>query len=81
MTDEHIIPEGYPLAGTKFSISEITVEDADDKSGDAVLVYDLYHEDDVDGNELSKIVSELIHDALLNTIRNETETKEDDTND
>jgi hypothetical protein len=81
MTDEHVIPEGYPLAGTKFSISEITVEDADDKSGDAVLVYDLYHEDDVDGNELSKIVSELIHDALLNTIRNETETKEDDTND
>ncbi len=80
MTDEHVIPEGYPLAGTKFSISEITVEDAPDDSGDGVLVYDLYHEDDVDGNELSKIVNELIHDALLNTIRNETETKEDDTN-
>jgi hypothetical protein len=71
MTDEHVIPEGYPLSGTKFSISEITVEDADDDSGDGVLVYDLYHEDDVDGNELSKIVNELIHDALLNTIRNE----------
>ncbi len=80
MTDEHVIPEGYPLSGTKFSISEITVEDAPDDSGDGVLVYDLYHEDDVDGNELSKIVSELIHDALLNTIRNETENKEDDTN-
>jgi len=59
-----IVPEGYEMEGTKFSISEIEVEDAPDDSGDGILTYELYHEDDVDGNELSKIVNEVILDAL-----------------
>ena len=58
------VPEGYEMEGTKFSISEIEVEDAPDGSGDGILTYELYHEDDVDGNELSKIVNEVILDAL-----------------
>jgi len=52
------------MEGTEFSISEIEVEDAPDGSGDGILTYELYHEDDVDGNELSKIVNEVILDAL-----------------
>jgi hypothetical protein len=40
------------------------VEDAPDSSGNGILTYELYHEDDVDGNELSKIVNEVILDAL-----------------
>ena len=59
-----IVPEGYEMEGTEFSISEIEVEDAPDGSGDGILTYELYHEDDVDGNELSKIVNEVILDAL-----------------
>lgn len=59
-----IVPEGYEMEGTEFSISEIEVEDAPDGSGDGILTYELYHEDDVDGNELSKIVNEIILDAL-----------------
>lgn len=58
------VPEGYEMEGTKFSISDIEVEDAPDGSGDGILTYELYHEDDVDGNELSKIVNEVILDAL-----------------
>ena len=58
------VPEGYEMEGTKFSISDIEVEDAPDDSGDGILTYELYHEDDVDGNELSKIVNEVILDAL-----------------
>jgi len=58
------VPEGYAMAGTDFSISDIVVEDAPDSSGDGILTYELYHEDDVDGNELSKIVNEVILDAL-----------------
>jgi len=58
------VPEGYAMAGTEFSISDIEVEDAPDGSGDGILTYELYHEDDVDGNELSKIVNEVILDAL-----------------
>jgi uncharacterized Zn finger protein len=58
------VPEGYEMEGTEFSISEIEVEDAPDDSGDGILTYELYHEDDVDGKELSKIVNELILDAL-----------------
>ena len=58
------VPEGYEMAGTEFSISDIEVEDAPDDSGDGILTYELYHEDDVDGNELSKIVNEVILDAL-----------------
>ena len=59
-----IVPEGYEMEGTKFSISDIEVEDAPDDSGDGIVTYELYHEDDVDGNELSKIVNEVILDAL-----------------
>ena len=59
-----IVPEGYEMEGTEFSISEIEVNDAPDDSGDGILIYELYHEDDVDGNELSKIVNEIILDAL-----------------
>jgi len=59
-----IVPEGYEMEGTEFSISEIEVNDAPDDSGDGILTYELYHEDDVDGNELSKIVNEIILDAL-----------------
>jgi len=58
------VPEGYAMAGTEFSISDIEIEDAPDDSGDGILIYELYHEDDVDGNELSKIVNEVILDAL-----------------
>ena len=58
------VPEGYEMEGTKFSVSDIQVEDHSDGSGDGVLTYELYHEDDVDGNELSKIVNEIILDAV-----------------
>ena len=58
------VPEGYEMAGTEFSISDIVVEDAPNGSGDGIVTYELYHEDDVDGNELSKIVNEVILDAL-----------------
>ena len=59
-----LVPEGYEMEGTEFSISDIEVNDAPDGSGDGILTYELYHEDDVDGNELSKIVNEVILDAL-----------------
>jgi hypothetical protein len=52
------------MEGTKFSVSDIQVEDYPDGSGDGILTYELYHEDDVDGNELSKIVNEIILDAV-----------------
>ena len=58
------VPEGYEMEGTKFSVSDIQVEDHPDGSGDGVLTYELYHEDDVDGNELSKIVNEIILNAV-----------------
>jgi hypothetical protein len=58
------VPEGYEMEGTKFSVSDIQVEDHSDGSGDGVLTYELYHEDDVDGNELSKIVNEIILNAV-----------------
>jgi hypothetical protein len=58
------VPEGYEMEGTKFSVSDIQVEDHPDGSDDGVLTYELYHEDDVDGNELSKIVNEIILNAV-----------------
>ena len=58
------VPDGYDMAGTEFQISDIEVEDHPDGSGDGILTYELYHEDDVDGKELSKIVNEVILDAL-----------------
>jgi hypothetical protein len=42
-----------------FQISDIEVDDVSDGSGDGILTYELYHEDDVDGNELGKIVNEV----------------------
>ena len=59
-----LVPEGYEMEGTEFSISDIEVNDAPDGSGDGILTYELYHEDDVDGNELSKIVNQILLDAL-----------------
>ena len=64
MRETFTIPEGYEMAGTEFQISDIEVDDHPDGSGDGILTYELYHEDDVDGNELSKIVNEVILDAL-----------------
>ena len=58
------VPEGYDMAGTEFQISDIDVDDHPDGSGDGLLTYELYHEDDVDGKELSKIVNEVMLDAL-----------------
>ena len=58
------VPEGYDMAGTEFQISDIEVEDHPDGSGDGILTYELYHEDDVDGKELSKIINQVILDAL-----------------
>jgi len=58
------VPEGYEMEGTEFSISDIKVDDHPDGSGDGILTYELYHEDDVDGKELGKIVNEVILDAL-----------------
>ena len=58
------VPDGYAMAGTNFQISDIEVDDHPDGSGDGILTYELYHEDDVDGNELGKIVNEVILDAL-----------------
>ena len=58
------VPEGYDMAGTEFQISEIQVEDHPDGSGAGVLTYELFHEDGVDGNELGKVVNEVILDAL-----------------
>ncbi len=58
------VPDGYDMAGTEFQISDIDVDDHPDGSGDGILTYELYHEDDVDGKELSKIVNQVILDAL-----------------
>ena len=70
------VPEGYAMAGTEFSISDIEVEDAPDDSGDGILTYELYHEDDVDGNELSKIVNQIMLDAMTRQIE-EAKSKND----
>lgn len=58
------VPEGYDMAGTEFQISDIEVDDHPDGSGDGILTYELYHEDDVDGKELGKIINQVILDAL-----------------
>jgi len=63
------VPEGYEMAGTEFRISEIQVEDHPDGSGDGILTYELYHEDDVDGKELGKVVNEVIIDALKRQVK------------
>ena len=70
------VPEGYEMEGTKFSISDIEVDDHPDGSGDGILTYELYHEDDVDGNELSKIVNQIMLDAMTRQIE-EAKSKND----
>ena len=63
------VPDGYEMAGTKFSISDIEVDDHPDGSEDGLLTYELYHEDDVDGKELGKIINQVILDALERQVR------------
>ena len=69
------VPEGYDMAGTEFKISDIEVNDHPDGSGEGILTYELYHEDEVDGSELGKVVNQVILDAL--TRQMEERKKED----
>jgi len=71
------VPEGYDMAGTKFQISDIDVDDHPDGSGDGLLTYELYHEDDVDGKELGKIINQVILDALERQVREANEEVND----
>ena len=72
------VPEGYDMAGTEFQISDIDIDDHPDGSGDGILTYELYHEDDVDGKELGKIVNEIIKDALERQANEATKQNSDD---
>jgi hypothetical protein len=63
------VPEGYEMAGTEFQISDIDVNDHPDGSGDGILTYELYHDEDVDSDKLGKIVSQVILDALKRQIK------------
>lgn len=72
------VPEGYDMAGTEFQISDIDIDDHPDGSGDGLLTYELYHEDDVDGKELGKIVNEIIKDALERQMNEANKQKSDD---
>jgi hypothetical protein len=72
------VPEGYDMAGTEFQISDIEVDDHPDGSGDGLLTYELYHEDDVDGKELGKIINQVILDALERQANEATKQKSDD---
>jgi len=65
------VPEEYEMAGTEFQISDIDVDDHPDGSGDGILTYELYHEDDVDGKELAKIVNNIILDAMKRTVEDD----------
>jgi len=67
-TSTFTVPDGYDMAGTKFQISDIRVEDHPDESGDGILTYELTHDDGVDGEELGKIVGKVIIDALKRQI-------------
>lgn len=68
------VPEGYDMSGTEFQISDIDVDDHPDGSGDGLLTYELYHEDDVDGKELGKIINQVILDALERQVREVNES-------
>ena len=70
------VPEGYDMAGTEFQISDIEIDDHPDNSEDGLLTYELYHEDDVDGKELGKIVNEIIKDALERQAREANESND-----
>ena len=72
------VPEGYDMAGTEFQISDIEVDDHPDGSGDGILTYELYHEDDVDGKELGKIVNQIMLDALTRQAEEVLSKNEDD---
>ena len=74
-TSTFTVPDGYDMAGTKFQISDIRVEDHPDGSGDGILTYELTHDDGVDGEELGKIVGKVIIDALKRQIE---ESKNED---
>ena len=71
------VPDGYDMAGTEFQISDIEVDDHPDGSGDGILTYELYHEDDVDGKELGKIVNQIVLDALERQAREANEKDND----
>ena len=73
-----IVPDGYDMVGTEFGVSVIKVEDHPDGSGDGVLTYDLYHEEDVDSEQLVEVVNQLMIDALKRQIK-ETEIDESKT--
>ena len=72
------VPDGYDMAGTEFQISDIEVDDHPDGSGDGILTYELYHEDDVDGKELGKIVNQIMLDALTRQAEEVLSKNEDD---
>jgi len=69
------VPEGYDMAGTEFKISDIEIDDHPDGSGDGILTYELYHDDEVNGTELAKVVNQVLLDALT---RQMEETKKED---
>ena len=69
------VPDGYDMAGTEFKISDIEVNDHPDGSGDGILTYELYHDDEVDGTELAKVVNQVLLDALTRQLE---ETKKED---
>ena len=69
------VPDGYDMAGTEFKISDIEVNDHPDGSGDGILTYELYHDDEVDGTELGKVVNQVLLDALTRQLE---ETKKED---
>lgn len=58
------VPDGYDMAGTEFQISDLEVNDHPNGSGDGILTYELYHDEDVDTDKLGKIVNQVILDAL-----------------
>ena len=69
------VPDGYDMAGTEFQISDIKIDDHPDGSGDGILTYELYHDDEVDGTKLGKVVNQVLLDALTRQIE---ETKKED---
>jgi hypothetical protein len=69
------VPDGYDMAGTEFKISDIKIDDHPDGSGEGILTYELYHDDEVDGTELGKVVNQVLLDALTRQLE---ETKKED---
>ena len=69
------VPDGYDMADTEFKISDIKIDDHPDGSGEGILTYELYHDDEVDGTELGKVVNQVLLDALTRQLE---ETKKED---